>query len=51
MIIRVNSNNLLEMRNAVVATLYHCIAFGSEDHVTCILQYKWQSDKETGEKT
>ena len=38
MIIRVNSNNLFEMRNAVVATLYHCTAFKSEDHVTCIVQ-------------
>ena len=26
------------MRNAVVATLYHCTAFKSEDHVTCIVQ-------------
>ena len=54
---RQNYNNLLEIRNANITTLYHCTAFESEDshHLYCTKGKdswcKWQSEKETGEKT
>ena len=54
MAIRQNTNNLLYMRNSVIAVLYHCTNFPYEvtRHQFCLKGKnswcKWQSDKVTG---